>query len=229
MAALAPATAMEGDERMMTRGIIQCHSQMNTLAQHIFDTSAQLGALAGALQARGLLSEEEVAEQREREEKRLRVLFEEQGVGVQIDLRPLDKYDLPPEAYPVIDCETRYELCHAACCALRFALSPQDLEEGVVRWDLGEPYRNRIGPDAHCVHIDRTTYRCTVYAQRPVVCRTYDCRQDKRIWLDFEERIINPKLYTVGPDGRGQFHFLKPDEDAGEAPAAEQPMEAAQP
>lgn len=216
MAPLAPTTVMDGDERMMTRGIIQCHSQLNTLAQQVFDTSAQLGAIAGALHARGLLGEDEVAELRQREERRLRALFEEQGVGVQIDLRPIDKYDLPADAYPAIDCETRYELCHAACCALRWALSPQDLEEGIVRWDLGEPYRNRIGPDHHCVHIDRSSYRCSIYEHRPVVCRTYDCRKDKRIWLDFEERVINPNLYTVGPDGRGSFHFPRP---TGEEPA----------
>jgi phosphatidylglycerol:prolipoprotein diacylglycerol transferase len=29
------------------------------------------------------------------------------------------------------------------------------------------------------------------------VCRSYDCRQDKRIWLDFERRIINPRIYEA--------------------------------
>jgi phosphatidylglycerol---prolipoprotein diacylglyceryl transferase len=29
------------------------------------------------------------------------------------------------------------------------------------------------------------------------VCRSYDCRQDKRIWLDFEKRVINPRIYET--------------------------------
>ena len=28
----------------------------------------------------------------------------------------------------------------------------------------------------------------------PLPCRGYDCRKDKRIWLDFEQRIPNPAV-----------------------------------
>ena len=34
----------------------------------------------------------------------------------------------------------RVHLCKASCCRLPFALSRQDVEEGIVRWDLGQPY-----------------------------------------------------------------------------------------
>jgi hypothetical protein len=27
-----------------------------------------------------------------------------------------------------------------------------------------------------------------------VPCRAFDCRQDRRIWLDFEARIVNPLI-----------------------------------
>jgi Fe-S-cluster containining protein len=50
------------------------------------------------------------------------------------------------------------------------------------------------GKDGYCCHLERATCRCTIREHRPVPCRAYDCRQDKRIWLDFEERVINPEI-----------------------------------
>ncbi len=35
---------------------------------------------------------------------------------------------------------------------------------------------------------------CRIYAHRPVPCRGFDCRGDKRIWLDFENKIPNPAV-----------------------------------
>ena len=39
------------------------------------------------------------------------------------------------------------------------------------------------------VHNDPTGHGCTAYTQRPSVCRRYDCRDDARIWEDYEQRI----------------------------------------
>jgi hypothetical protein len=39
------------------------------------------------------------------------------------------------------------------------------------------------------VHNDPSDHACTVHAHRPRVCRKYDCRDDKRIWLDYARRI----------------------------------------
>jgi Fe-S-cluster containining protein len=105
-----------------------------------------------------------------------------------------DKYEV--EEQVVIDCENRYPLCKAACCKLWFALSVQDLNEGIVKWNYSRPYGIAQGPDGRCVHQNRSTCKCSVYENRPHVCRTYDCRQDKRIWTDFENRIINPALFS---------------------------------
>jgi Fe-S-cluster containining protein len=94
-----------------------------------------------------------------------------------------------PIASPQINCHERIHACKGACCALRFALSRQDVEEGVVRWDLGRPYLNRQAADGYCVHSDPTSRSCGAYAQRPAPCRIYDCRSDDRIWLDFDKMI----------------------------------------
>ncbi len=102
-----------------------------------------------------------------------------------------DKYDSEGEV--IIDCASRVELCLAACCSFRFYLSPQDLSERIVKWDYGNPYWVRHN-DGYCVHCDRDSYACQVHDNRPYTCRAYDCRQDKRVWVDFEKRIPNPDL-----------------------------------
>jgi len=101
-----------------------------------------------------------------------------------------DKYaitELPP-----IDCEARLHLCRARCCTFTFPLSFQDLDERVVRWDYEHPYRIARNDNGYCVHNDAGRRTCTVYAHRPAVCRTYDCRTDPRVWLDFDKRIPAP-------------------------------------
>ena len=103
-----------------------------------------------------------------------------------------DKYAFEGEAQ--IDCAGRVHLCRAACCRLTFALSKQDIREGIVRWDLGQPYLIAQDKDGYCCHLDRASRSCGVREHRPVPCRAFDCRQDRRIWLDFERMIPNPAI-----------------------------------
>jgi len=108
-----------------------------------------------------------------------------------IELGPAeDKY--AAASPPDLDCAALIPLCRARCCALVFALGPQDLEEGRVAWSYARPYRIAHGPDRRCVHQDREAGGCTIHEHRPGVCRRYDCREDERIWLDFERRIPAP-------------------------------------
>jgi hypothetical protein len=104
-----------------------------------------------------------------------------------------DKYTLGTGQVE-IDCDARLTLCRAACCRLRVPLTRQDLDEGVIRWDADQPYLVRQREDGYCIHCDPASHRCRVYDQRPGLCRTYDCRNDRRIWIDFERGIPNPTL-----------------------------------
>jgi hypothetical protein len=115
------------------------------------------------------------------------------GTRVSLDLGG-SKYEATS---PDVPCAELMSICQARCCRLSFALSTQDLDEGVIRWDYGQPYliRQRAS-DAYCVHNDPQSHACTVHAQRPRVCRLYDCRKDARIWLDYEKRIVAP--FAIG-------------------------------
>jgi len=97
-----------------------------------------------------------------------------------------DKYAVANAEMP---CEELYPICQARCCKLTFALSTQDLDEGVVRWDYGRPYLiKQRASDGYCTHNDQG--RCTVHAHRPAVCRSYSCKDDRRIWADFDNRVL---------------------------------------
>jgi Fe-S-cluster containining protein len=209
MAPLVPTEPMSGDEEQAVMGLRHCHQQMNTLAQQIYAASAEIGALVRVLHERGLVTDEELAAHRQAEEQRLEAIFQEHEIGVLMDENIPDKYAVTPDEIPIIDCASRYHICRAACCALRFPLSKQDLDEGIVRWELGHPYRNRQGPDGLCVHLDRGTHGCSIYEHRPGICRIYDCRKDSRIWLDFDKGLINPELFVDAEHGDYTPQFPK--------------------
>jgi Fe-S-cluster containining protein len=150
-------------------------------------------ALIELLQEKGLLSFEELNDRKKAVSSRLVKKFEEQDIGVvAVQEYNQDKYAFKDEVK--IDCASRLHLCRAACCRLNLALSRQDIEEGILKWELGDPYMIAKDAEGYCRHLDRTTSRCSVWQHRPIPCRGYDCRKDERIWLDFEKELINPHL-----------------------------------
>jgi hypothetical protein len=140
---------------------------------------------------------------------RVRVADAGQPTRVALDLGA-DKYTVEPSTPP---CEEVLHLCHARCCRLTFALSTADLDEGVIRWDYGQPYliRQRES-DGYCVHNDPTSRGCSVHAFRPRVCRQYDCRKDPRVWIDFDKRIPAPDVegkLDEQPDSATTFDLVE--------------------
>lgn len=176
-------------------GFLYSYRQLDTSALKVYEASAALYSLIELLVAKGIIGVEELDHRKKAVEKRLADSFKESGIGVRVQNAQIDKYSLKEEAK--IDCEKRIHICRAACCALAYALSPQDIREG-IRWSLGKPFMNVRGEDGYCVHLERGTFRCSIYEHRPAVCRQYDCHNDRRIWLDFDKMIINPKLFEGG-------------------------------
>ena len=78
----------------------------------------------------------------------------------------------------------------------------QDVGEGAVLWDLRYPYIIAKDDEGYCRHLNRSSGRCCVYECRPLLCRLFDCREDKCIWLDFANKDINPNLEDMFPKGR---------------------------
>jgi hypothetical protein len=192
----------------MAEGLLYAHSRLNANTSKTLEAASFLYALIELLSEKGLISVDELDQRKRAVGQRLLEQFRQTGNGVMLQDPEYDKYTF--QGGVKIDCENRIPLCKAACCRLPFALSKQDVREGIVRWNLGQPYLIDQGQDGYCVHLQRGSCQCGIYAQRPVPCRGYDCRNDKRIWLDFERKRPNPAIdrpdwpQCVGrEDGRG--------------------------
>ncbi|HEY7073712.1 MAG TPA: hypothetical protein VH418_00020 [Solirubrobacteraceae bacterium] len=124
----------------------------------------------------------------------------------------------PASAEPPVevDCSARMHVCHAVCCKLDFPLSPDEVEGGVIRWDLGRPYLIRHERDGLCVHNDRATGACRVYDGRPLPCRRYSCATDVRIWKDFERMELNTEWLeeNLSEDEPRLLHAMLAERDA---------------
>jgi Fe-S-cluster containining protein len=178
----------------VTGGLLYAHHRANTNTSKTLEVASFAYALIELLVEKGLLTVAELDERKRVVAERLADKYRDSGMGAIRQDPEYDKYTF--ESGVTIDCENRIHLCRAACCRLEFALSRQDVEEGVVQWEFARPYLIRR-KDGHCVHLDRQACRCSVYAQRPVPCRAYDCSKDRRIWQDFENRVVNPDLEQV--------------------------------
>src|SRR5215467_8246950 len=122
----------------ITGGLLYCHHRANANTSKTLEVTAFAYALIELLIEKGLLTEAEIDERKRQVGRRMVTKFNQAGMGVEIQESAIDKYEF--EGGPKIDCESRVHLCKAACCRLRFPLSSQDLEEGVVKWDLPHPY-----------------------------------------------------------------------------------------
>jgi len=191
----ADAAPTERLREEVAQGLLYAHSRANVNSSKLLEVSAFSYALIELLAERGVITVEELDERKEQVGKRLAEKFAERGMGVALTAEESDADGRPPKAE--IDCENRLHLCHAACCRLRFALTVRDVEEGRVKWNLGQPYMIRQGEDGYCHHLDRSDHRCGIYEHRPFVCRAYDCRSDKRIWEDFDGGVISPELENL--------------------------------
>jgi Fe-S-cluster containining protein len=189
-----PAPVEELREEV-AQGFLYSHSRANVNSSKLLEVTAFSYALIELLAERGLITVEELDERKAQVGKRLAEKFAEKGMGVALtaEEKGADGTSLSTQ----IDCENRLHLCHAACCRLRFALTAREVEEGHIKWNLGQPYMIRQGDDGYCYHLDREHQRCGTYEERPFVCRAYDCRKDQRIWEDFENRAINPELENL--------------------------------
>lgn len=193
-------------------GLLYTHSRLNANTRRTREAAAYIYALVELLHDKGIIGVEELESRREALERQLLEQYKADGQGVALQEDAQDKYAFTGGV--AIDCENRVHLCKASCCRLPFALSRQDIREGVVHWDLGQPYLVEQGADGYCAHMERHTCNCTIYAHRPTPCRGYDCRNDQRIWLDFEQRIPNPAI----DDADWPYCLVAESENAEHAP-----------
>jgi Fe-S-cluster containining protein len=182
-----------GIQDEMIRGLLYVHNRANANTAAAHEANAALCVLIELLVEQGLVDRDAFEARRLQSSEKLRREYVERGMAVAMQDFAVSKYEFNGSAE--IDCKSRIALCKSSCCRLPFALSKQDVREGIVKWDLGQPYMNAREADGYCTHLNRCSGGCAVYSSRPIPCRGYDCRNDKRIWIDFEKREINPRIF----------------------------------
>ena len=193
----------------LSSGLLYTHTRINANTSKTLEAASFLYALIELLNEKGLLSIEELDEREKEVAERLVKKFTESGLGLMYQDPEYDKYTFEHETF--VDCQSRLESCKALCCKFPFALSRQDVEEGIIRWEFGRPYLISHDNDGYCVHLDRETYRCKVHEKRPVPCRGFDCRKSDKweVWLNYDKQILNPKLPDQIEKSNGIYTFSK--------------------
>lgn len=178
----------------MSAGLLYAHTRLNDNTRKILESTSFLYGLIELLSERGLITIEELDDRKKQVAERLVRKFSESGLGLMHQDPEYDKYNF--EHASDVDCGRRLHICRAACCKIPFALSKQDVDEGVIRWEFGRPYLIAHDGDGYCVHLDRETYCCSAYDHRPVPCRGFDCRNGDtwKVWLDYEGKVMNPEI-----------------------------------
>lgn len=86
---------------------------------------------------------------------------------------------------PGVQCTT----CEAVCCRLTVVLMPEDR---VPAWLIDHDKHGleilAKGEDGWCAAVDPNTSRCTIYENRPGICRKFamgspSCRGERRKWF----------------------------------------------
>ncbi len=94
------------------------------------------------------------------------------------------------------DHKNRKHICKAVCCTFIFALTKEEVQKGIVKWNPKRPYFIARDEDGYCPHLNRRNLQCEIWDDRPERCQKYDCRKDPNIWIDWDKKIINEKIFN---------------------------------
>jgi Fe-S-cluster containining protein len=81
---------------------------------------------------------------------------------------------------PTSDIEVSCANCKACCCRLEVMLfTDTGVPERFIQTDKwGSETMRRLG-DGWCAALNRDTYQCSIYANRPLVCREFEMASDE--------------------------------------------------
>lgn len=171
-------------ENQMIRGQINTHQTLSDMSERINDLEAFVFGINDAIIEKNVISSKYLFKKIEQVRKNMMDSGEMASAGIALR----KDTNIPEEN--TVNCAERMHICKAICCKLNFPLNAEEVESGIVKWDLGRPYYIRHDAGGFCCH-KGASGQCGVYNNRPVVCRTYSCKDDERIWKDFDNMVIN--------------------------------------
>ena len=81
-----------------------------------------------------------------------------------------------------VDCIARLQQCKSVCCTFQFALTKDEVQKGLIKYNTKRPFFIARDKDGYCPHLKRDTFRCSVWNKRPLRCRRYNCSDDPQVW-----------------------------------------------
>ena len=90
----------------------------------------------------------------------------------------------------IIDCEAGRRLgCDTFCCRLLIRLKPHEMAPS----DGHTAAKGFVDKDeqGYCIHIDKQTWRCGNWQNRPEVCREYSCNDDPLLQIVLRDGFTN--------------------------------------
>lgn len=187
---------LEALEQQAVEGAMHTHSVHSRLADRIHTLESMLYGLVDLLVDKQLVGESDLTTFAARVAETIEQRGERAHGGVALRIDPPGEQNVT-----TVNCAERMPICKAICCRLSFPLTADEVQQGQLKWDLGQPYFMRHDERGACVHQDRSSGSCGVYTDRPGVCRRYSCANDKRIWKDFDGMVLNQEWLdeNLGP------------------------------
>jgi hypothetical protein len=93
-----------------------------------------------------------------------------------------DEDDDVPDAQ--VNCDALIDRCRAKCCTFTFALTKDEVAAGKIDHNRKRPFFIARDDDGYCPHLERDSMKCSVWEDRPLRCRRYDCTNDPHVWGD---------------------------------------------
>jgi Fe-S-cluster containining protein len=97
--------------------------------------------------------------------------------------------NIPDSCSESIDPRVQCTTCEAVCCRLTVVLMPEDhVPAWLVDHDEHGMEILAKGEDGWCAAVDPNTSGCTIYEDRPTICRKYamgspSCRHERHKWF----------------------------------------------
>lgn len=119
----------------------------------------------------------------------------------------------------ILDCDTGRRLgCETFCCRLIVRLRPGERDPGAPDRE-DKSCVDKDPEDGLCVHLDRGSWRCRVWAQRPALCREYDCNTDPLLQIVLRDGFRSlGELVTAPPGCRSALVRIPPGEGDANPP-----------
>jgi len=99
----------------------------------------------------------------------------------------------------LVDCDAGRAMgCATFCCRLIVRLAPGERDPGNP--DANKSCLDKDPATGLCVYLDADSNRCSIWNQRPTLCRTYDCNRDPHLQRVLREGYRSLTRLALAPE-----------------------------